>query len=51
MPDYKKMYLTLMAAVETAINLLIAAQNASEDIYVSSNNTEIIDISKRESHD
>ena len=34
MPDYKEMYLTLFRATEQAINLLIAAQQTCEDMYV-----------------
>ena len=34
MPDYKEMYLTLFRATEQAINLLIAAQQICEDMYV-----------------
>ncbi|MGO5094913.1 hypothetical protein ACTQ34_03665 [Agathobaculum sp. LCP25S3_E8] len=35
MPDYKKMYLTLFRATEQAINTLIEAQRACEELYVS----------------
>lgn len=35
MADYKRMYLTLMDAVEKATEILIAAQQKCEDIYVS----------------
>ena len=34
MPDYKEMYLTLFRATEQAINLLVAAQQTCEDMYV-----------------
>ena len=34
MPDYKQMYFTLFHACEEAVNILIAAQQACEDIYV-----------------
>ena len=34
MPDYKEMYLTLFRATEQAIDLLIAAQQRCEDMYV-----------------
>ena len=34
MPDYKEMYLTLFRATEQAINQLIAAQQACEDLYL-----------------
>ena len=36
MPDYQKMYLTLAAATEDAIRLLIAAQRECEEIYINS---------------
>ncbi len=35
MPDYKKMYLTLVKASEEAIELLIAAQRECEELYIS----------------
>ena len=35
MPDYKKMYLTMVDAAEKAMELLIAAQQACEELYVS----------------
>ena len=34
MADYKKMYLTAMDAMEKAVELLTAAQQKCEDIYV-----------------
>ena len=34
MPDYKEMYLTLFRATEQAINQLIAAQQACEELYL-----------------
>ena len=34
MPDYKKMYLTMLRATEDAINILIAAQQACEELYL-----------------
>ncbi len=34
MPDYKKMYLTMLQATEDAINTLIAAQQACEELYL-----------------
>ena len=40
MPDYKKMYLRLFNATEDAINLLIAAQRACEDMYIESDDDE-----------
>ena len=35
MPDYKKMYLTLFRATEQAINTLIEAQRACEELHIS----------------
>lgn len=41
MPDYKEMYLTLFRATEKAINTLIEAQRACEELYISKPNTEL----------
>lgn len=46
MPDYKEMYLTLFRATEQAINLLIAAQQTCEDMYVNASE----DINMHRSH-
>lgn len=35
MPDYKEMYLKLLRATEDAINILVEAQQACEDLYIS----------------
>lgn len=35
MPDYKKMYYTMLKASEAAIELLIAAQQECEELYIS----------------
>ncbi len=40
MADYKQMYLTLLDATEKAINELISAQRACEEIYVLSEEEE-----------
>ena len=40
MADYKQMYLTLLDATEKAINELISAQRACEEIFVHSSETE-----------
>ena len=40
MPDYKQMYLTLFNATEEAINRLIQAQQACEELYISAAETE-----------
>ena len=42
MPDYKKMYLTMMRASNHAVNLLIAAQRECEEHYISSPEPELI---------
>lgn len=34
MPDYKKMYLTLFSATQQAVNILIAAQQECEELYI-----------------
>ncbi len=35
MPDYKAMYLKMFHASEEAVNLLISAQQACEELYLS----------------
>ncbi len=40
MPDYKQMYLTLLDATEKAINELISAQRACEELYILSEEAE-----------
>jgi len=40
MADYQKMYYTLLHATEQAIETLIAAQQACEDIYIDSEESE-----------
>ena len=40
MADYKQMYLTLLDATEKAINELISAQRACEELYVFSEEEE-----------
>ena len=40
MPDYKEMYLTLMRAVEGALNLLIDAQQKCEQMYIEDKESE-----------
>ena len=35
MPDYQQMYLTMMRATEKALNILIEAQQACEELYIS----------------
>lgn len=34
MPDYRKMYYTMLHASEKAIRILIDAQQACEDLYI-----------------
>ena len=41
MPDYKEMYFTLFRATEQAINTLIEAQRACEELYISEPETEL----------
>lgn len=41
MPDYKKMYLTLVKATEEAVDLLVAAQRECEELYISSEELQI----------
>lgn len=41
MPDYKEMYFKLFRASEEAINLLIAAQQECEEMYISAGEPEI----------
>ena len=40
MADYKMMYLTLLDATEKAINELISAQRACEELYIFSSEEE-----------
>lgn len=40
MPDYKHMYLTLLDATEKAINELVSAQRACEELYILSTQEE-----------
>ena len=40
MADYKTMYLTLLDATEKAINELISAQRACEELYIFSSEEE-----------
>lgn len=40
MTDYKQMYLTLLDATEKAINELISAQRACEELYILSEEAE-----------
>ena len=40
MADYKQMYLTLLDATEKAINELISAQRACEELYTLSGESE-----------
>ena len=41
MPNYKEMYLTLFRATENAINCLISAQRACEEMYVGSEENDL----------
>ena len=40
MADYRQMYLTLLEATEKAINELISAQRACEELYILSEEAE-----------
>lgn len=40
MADYKQMYLTLLDATEKAINELVSAQRACEELYILSSEEE-----------
>ena len=42
MADYKQMYLTLLDATEKAINELISAQRACEELYILSDGGKIV---------
>lgn len=42
MPDYKEMYLTLFRAAEEAVQTLIAAQRACEEMYISAEEPELV---------
>ena len=46
--DYKRMYYTLFKATERAINDLIAAQQACEDIFVETCDEEIAQMHEEE---
>lgn len=39
--DYKEMYLTMVRAAEKAINILVEAQQKSEEIYLSKTEPDI----------
>lgn len=42
MPDYKEMYLTLFRATTQAIDLLIAAQQTCEELYLERPSLEVL---------
>jgi len=44
MPDYKEMYLKLFRATEDAINLLIDAQQACEELYITTPEPELKEV-------
>lgn len=48
MPDYKKMYLHIVRETERAINILIDAQRACEEMYLSAPEPEITLFPKKE---
>lgn len=41
MPDYKEMYLKLFRATEDVVNLLIDAQQACEELYITAPEPEL----------
>lgn len=41
MPDYKEMYLKMFRATEEAVNLLIDAQQACEELYITAPEPEL----------
>lgn len=49
MPDYKEMYFSLFRATEKAINLLIAAQQECEELYLSAPEPELLVLPSQES--
>lgn len=46
MPDYKKMYLTMVDAVAKAMTVMIEAEQKCEDIYVSTGEPLLIELPK-----
>lgn len=50
MPNYEKMYLTLLDSVEKTINMLINAQRECENIFIDTDDTveitEVIEVTK-----
>lgn len=40
MPDYKQMYLTLLDSVETAVEMLKNVEQACEEIYIDTDETQ-----------
>ena len=46
MPDYKKMYLTMVDAVEKAMTVMFEAVQKSKDIYASAGGPLLIGLSK-----
>lgn len=42
MADYKEMYLTLFRATEDAVNILIDAQRKCEELYMTSEEPQIV---------
>ena len=48
MPDYKEMYLTLFRATEQAVHMLVAAQQACEELYISQGDGELTLLPQKE---
>lgn len=47
MPDYKKMYLTMVDAAERAMAVLIEAEQVCEELYVSAAEPALIELPKK----
>ena len=49
MPNYKDMYFTLMRETSKALDLLIDAQKACEELYINSDDAELVLLPKSKS--
>lgn len=47
MPDYKKMYLTMVDAAERAMAVLIEAEQSCEELYVNAAEPALIELPKK----
>lgn len=41
MPDYKEMYLKMVRASEKALNIIIAAEQECEELYIANSSAEL----------